>query len=43
MPQPGNFVIMLNGVGLPRFICGTTEVAIKPLFQVDEVFASDEG
>jgi hypothetical protein len=43
MPQPGDFVIMRNGVGRPRFICRTTEVTIKPLFQVDEAFAWDEG
>jgi uncharacterized protein YhfF len=43
MPQPGDFVIMLNGVGRPRFICRTTEVTIKPLFRVDEAFAWDEG
>jgi uncharacterized protein YhfF len=43
MPQPGDFVIMRTGVGRPRFICRTTEVTIKPLFQVDETFAWDEG
>jgi uncharacterized protein YhfF len=42
-PRPGDFVIMLNGVGRPRFICRTTEVTIKPLFQVDEAFGWDEG
>ena len=43
MPQPGDFVIMRNGVGRPRFICRTTEVSIKPLSEVDEAFAWDEG
>jgi hypothetical protein len=43
MPQPGDFVIMLNGVGRPRFICRTTEVTINSLFQVDEAFGWDEG
>jgi uncharacterized protein YhfF len=43
MPQPGDFVIMLNGVGRPRFICRTTEITINPLFQVDEAFGGDEG
>jgi uncharacterized protein YhfF len=43
MPQPGDFVIMLDGVGRPRFIWRTTEVTIKPLSQVDEAFAWDEG
>ena len=43
MPQPGDFVIIFNGVGRPRFICRTTEVTIKPLSEVDEAFAWDEG
>ena len=42
-PQPGDFVIMLNGVGRPRFIWRTTEVTIKPLAEVDEAFAWDKG
>jgi uncharacterized protein YhfF len=42
-PRFGDFVIMLNGVGRPRFICRTTEVSIKPLSEVDEAFAWDEG
>jgi len=37
------FVIMLDGEGRPRFIWRTTEVTIKPLSQVDEAFAWDEG
>src|SRR3984893_7912479 len=43
MPQPADFVIMLDGVGRPRFIWRTNEVTIKPLSQVDEAFAWDEG
>ena len=43
MPQPGDFVMMLGGEGRPRFIWRTTEVTIKPLSQVDEAFAWDEG
>ena len=43
MPQPGDFVIMRNGVGRPRYICRTTEVTIKPLSEVDEASAWDEG
>jgi uncharacterized protein YhfF len=43
MPQPGDFVIMPDGEGRPRFIWRTTEVTIKPLSQVDEAFAWDEG
>jgi uncharacterized protein YhfF len=42
-PKPGDFVIMLDGKGRPRFIWRTTEVTIKPLSQVDEAFAWDEG
>jgi uncharacterized protein YhfF len=43
MPKPGDFVMMLDGAGHPRFIWRTTEVAINPLSQVDEAFAWDEG
>jgi uncharacterized protein YhfF len=42
-PRPGDFVIMLDGKGGPRIIWRTTEVTIKPLSQVDEAFAWDEG
>jgi uncharacterized protein YhfF len=42
-PKPGDFVIMLDGEGHPGFIWRTTEVTIKPLSQVDEAFAWDEG
>jgi uncharacterized protein YhfF len=41
--RPGDFVIMLDGGGRPRFIWRTTQVTIKPLSQVDEAFAWDEG
>ena len=43
MPKPGDFVMMLDGAGCPRFIWRTTEVTIKPLVEVDEAFAWDEG
>jgi hypothetical protein len=42
IPRPGDFVMMLDGEGRPRFIWRTTEVAIKPLSQVDDAFAWDE-
>jgi len=42
-PKPGDFVMMLDGHGHPQFIWRTTEVTVKPLFQVDEAFAWDEG
>ena len=35
--------MMLDGERRPRFIWRTTEVTIKPLSQVDEAFAWDEG
>ena len=34
IPRPGDFVMMLDGKGRPRFIWRTTEVTIKPLSQV---------
>jgi uncharacterized protein YhfF len=43
MPKPGDFVMMLDGEGQPRFIWRTTEIKIKPLSEVDEAFAWDEG
>jgi uncharacterized protein YhfF len=43
MPKPGDFVMMLDGEGRPRFIWRTTEVTIKPLSEVDKAFAWDEG
>jgi uncharacterized protein YhfF len=43
IPKPGNFVMMLDGRGHPRFIWRTTEVTIKPLCEVDEAFAWYEG
>ena len=42
IPRPGDFVMMLDGEGRPRFIWQTTEVAIKPLSQVDDAFGWDE-
>src|SRR5262249_36313347 len=35
--------VELDGKGRPRFIWQTTEVTIKPLSQVDDAFARDEG
>jgi uncharacterized protein YhfF len=43
MPKPDDFVMMLDGEGRPRFIWRTTDVMIKPLSEVDEAFAWDEG
>ncbi len=42
-PRPGDFVVVQDGESRPRFIWRTIEVTIKPLSQVDETFAWDEG
>ena len=43
MPKPGDFVMMVDGEGRPRFIWRTTQVRVKPLCEVDEAFAWYEG
>jgi len=43
LPQPGDYVIVVDGAGMPRCIWQTTEVTIKPLIEVDDAFAWDEG
>src|SRR5262249_16871568 len=43
MPRPGDFVMILEGKGRAGFIWRTTEVTIKPLSQVEDAFAWDEG
>ena len=43
MPKPGDFVMMLDGKGRSRFSWRTTGITIKPLSEVDEAFAWDEG
>ena len=43
IPKRGDFVMILDGEGRPRFIWRTTEITIKPLSEVDEAFAWDEG
>jgi uncharacterized protein YhfF len=42
-PKPGDFVIMLDGKGQPRFIWRTTDVTIKPLSQVDGHLLGTKG
>jgi uncharacterized protein YhfF len=42
-PSVGEYIVWLDGVGPPRCITRTTQVEVKPLSQVDEQFASDEG
>jgi uncharacterized protein YhfF len=42
-PSVGEYIVWLDGAGFPRCITRTTEVEVKPLSQVDEQFAWDEG
>jgi uncharacterized protein YhfF len=43
VPQAGDFVVVIDGAGRPRCIWRTTEVIVKPLSDVDDAFAWDEG
>ena len=43
MPQVGNFIIVIDSKGTPRCIWRTTEIVVKPLIDVDDAFAWDEG
>jgi len=43
LPQVGDFVIVIDGEGHPRCIWRTTEIVVKPLIEVDDAFAWDEG
>ena len=43
LPAVGDLVIVLDGTGTPRCIWRTTEISVKPLNQVDDQFAWDEG
>jgi uncharacterized protein YhfF len=43
MPVAAEHVVVVDGRGQPRCIWPTTEVAVKPLIEVDESFARDEG
>ena len=43
LPRVGEHVVMIDGNRRPRGIWRTTEVTIKPLIEVDEAFAWDEG
>src|SRR5258706_1630710 len=42
-PSVGEYIVWLDSAGAPRCITRTTEVEVKPLRQVDEQFAWDEG
>jgi uncharacterized protein YhfF len=43
MAAVGEHAMMIDGKGLPRCIWRTTDVTVKPLIEVDESFAGDEG
>ena len=43
MPQVGDFIIVIDSNGTPRCIWRTTEIVVKPLIDVDDAFAWDEG
>jgi uncharacterized protein YhfF len=43
VPQAGDFVVVVDSVGRPRCIWRSTEVIVKPLNDVDDAFAWDEG
>jgi uncharacterized protein YhfF len=42
-PAVGDYVVWLDGSGTPRCITKTTHVEMKPMSQVDDLFAWDEG
>ncbi|MEQ5842703.1 ASCH domain-containing protein [Paraburkholderia acidicola] len=43
LPKPGDYVVLVDGDGVPCAIWRTTEVTVKPLIAVDDRFAWDEG
>lgn len=43
LPRVGDFVVVIDGRGAPACIWRTTEITVKPLNQVDDAFAWDEG
>jgi uncharacterized protein YhfF len=43
VPRPGALSVVLDGRGAPVCVIRTTQVEVKPLHQVDEAFAWDEG
>ena len=43
VPQAGDFVVVVDGEGRPKCIWRTIEVIVKPLIDVDDAFAWDEG
>lgn len=43
LPVVGDHAVVVDGRGVPRCICRTTEVRVGPLDSVDDGFAFDEG
>ena len=43
LPWVGDFVVVVDSVGAPACIWRTTEITVKPLIDVDDAFAWDEG
>lgn len=43
VPEVGTFSVVLDGSGRPACIVETTDVEVKPLNEVDDAFAWDEG
>ncbi len=43
MPKPGDFSVVIDGKSSPLCIVRTLQVDVKPLRDVDESFARDEG
>jgi uncharacterized protein YhfF len=43
VPRPGDHWVVVDGGGRPRCVCRTTEVRVKPMIEVDDAFAWDEG
>jgi uncharacterized protein YhfF len=43
LPRVGDHVVVVDSRGVPRLIWRTTEIVVKPLAEVDEAFAWDEG
>lgn len=42
-PEVGDLSVILDGDGIPLCVIRTTEVTVKPLGEVDDAFAWDEG
>lgn len=43
LPKVNDLVVVVDGNGTPQCIWRTTEITIKPLIEVDDHFAWDEG